>query len=305
MILFMWRIIQRLVKRVVYAYLSLVFVVNVAIAGEASPLIRALYHKNIRGITHALKILKEDANQHHEGVSALMFAVLYFPKAVTPLLKAGADPNQRDTNGLSPLMGASLYNPSAIASLVQGGARLYDETALGETALTFAISCNKKSLPFLLAEGADVNRVGGGWPPLMVAAQGNPQVIADLVAVGADLEYEQEGEMGLTPLLVAACLNPESVHELLKAGADPQAVNRLGCSPLETARLHGNVEGVRWILEYLRKIPGLDVGECKAEALRGKVKLEVKGARPWFDPDEALATELLWEGEVCYSTPRT
>ncbi|MEM7175382.1 MAG: ankyrin repeat domain-containing protein [Chlamydiota bacterium] len=376
-------------------YIVFIFVVDLTLANEVSPLIRCLYHKDKQGVDYALQTLKEDPNQQYKGLSALAFAIRHFPEvipvlvqagaevnplletegeisplmlaakeskqavsillslgarvdprtvegytaltfavvfnedAIVPIFEAGADLNWRSSDDMPLLTLAAIHNPAAIEPLVQRGAKLYDESSSGGTPLMaalirnpaaiaplikagvdpnrpnsqgltplmVAISQNRPAAMRLLKSGANVNAIRAGWSPLMVAASCNPQMIARLVELGADLEYEQESQLGLTPLLVAVCTNPESVRELLKAGANPEAANRLGCKPLAVANLHGNVEAIQWILEYLRKIPGLDVAECKAEALRSDRKLEINKVEQWFVPDYKAAAALLWERE--------
>lgn len=114
---------------------------------------------------------------------------------------------------------------------------IHSRDEAGSTPLTLAAQFNAhpEVIALLLAEGADVTmRDGDQSTPLMAAAAGqsNPAVLDLLLKAGADLE--QVDAEGWTALMYAANLNeyPEIVAHLLEKGASPQAVDAEGRTAL-------------------------------------------------------------------------
>jgi ankyrin repeat protein len=106
-----------------------------------------------------------------------------------------------------------------------------------------AVEGNPMLLRLLLEKGAEVNRVcvcrgfldARDWTPLMLAARrGRTEVVALLLASGADLR--QVDSLGATPLHHALEGDtPAIVHALLDKGADVRAKDNDGKTPLDYA----------------------------------------------------------------------
>ena len=116
----------------------------------------------------------------------------------------------------------------------------------GTSCLEHAITAGPFSLiRALLAAGADPNEESiGGFPPLLAAIdRGTPdrlEVLTTLLAAGADIQ--QRGINDYTPLHQAAARDDVEVIALLLAhGADPEARTRIDdrLTPLEEAELLG------------------------------------------------------------------
>jgi ankyrin repeat protein len=123
------------------------------------------------------------------------------------LIKAGTDPDARESSGLTPLMLASHKG-------------------------------HKQIVDFLISHGADVNiRTKIGYTPLFSACiHGNLAIAEALIHHGADVNakyYDKE------PLLGYAALkgNKDIVELLLNHGADPFAADETGMTALDVANL--------------------------------------------------------------------
>lgn len=115
---------------------------------------------------------------------------------MTAILRAGADPNRATRTGNTALRTAiTLGDGDCIAALLEGGASVNMETARGT--------------------------------PLVVACvRGDPAVVQQLIAAGADVEKETRAAQ--TPLLAATREGKfEAVKALLEAGADPEKESRV------------------------------------------------------------------------------
>lgn len=102
--------------------------------------------------------------------------------------------------------------------------------------LTDAVDTNDLALVHkLLADGADVNETGRKGMPIHIAAeQGATEIIAALIAAGADIEAE--GRAGAHPLHLAAAKNhTAAVTLLLDQGAQVEATDNFGFTPLMAA----------------------------------------------------------------------
>ena len=183
------------------------------------------------------------------------------------LLEAGADISVRDREGNTPLLMAAergLRNPEILEVLVEAGADVNDRNERGETVLERVLGStgdrvagvvrrlldlgadatepgllwraadagNSQVIALLLAAGADVNPSSRGSSPLHAAARrGGPGAIATLLAGGAELDARDS--RGMTPLHEAVeAKAPASVIALIEAGANVHAVFQDGDTPL-------------------------------------------------------------------------
>jgi ankyrin repeat protein len=177
----------------------------------------------------------------------------------------------RDADGLSPLMRALYHGLDRLAKELQAAVDLdvFEAASVGDverlhelvpdvsaatawsndgfTALHLAAFFGRPEASRLLIErGADVEasarnvRFAAGAHPLHSAVAGqHPEIVALLLAAGADPNRTQHG--GFTPLLEAAQLGSLDLAELLLAhGADPRARLENGTTALQLAQKSGN-----------------------------------------------------------------
>lgn len=204
------------------------------------------------------------------------------------LARAGVDMNQQDDQGNSPLHRAAQQqrwgcvgvlldhdvfinvrnaaNWTPIQSVFEAGAtsvadamlvRGADPDGLFANGDSGLIACLKKgddvSALVLLRHHANVNQGNeAGEHPLFLAIQrGNPGMVDDLLAAGADATATTPDKQ---PLLNYVCQNhlacgldqPNAlsvVQSLINAGADPDAADSSGMRPLQLAMVH-NLQGV-------------------------------------------------------------
>ena len=230
------------------------------------------------------------------------------------LLKAGAEINAADPNNISPTLMAAIngHYDVAVFLLDQGAdPNVADET--GRTALYAAAdmhtmpASNRPSpseienkltsmdlIQALLAHGANVNAqlkkiqpyrtkldrgddtmLGAGTTPLLRAAKaGDAEVIATLLAKGADVKVPTK--FGITPVMAAAGLGTKeedttgrrkteaeaiaSIKLCLEAGADVNGVDNQGQTALHGAAQKGWDQVVQFLVEHGAK---LDVKDKK------------------------------------------
>ncbi|XP_042892840.1 serine/threonine-protein phosphatase 6 regulatory ankyrin repeat subunit C-like isoform X2 [Penaeus japonicus] len=107
------------------------------------------------------------------------------------------------------------------------------------------------AISILLDAGTPVDLRGHGTrTPLYRAAYfGHPDVVARLVAAGAELEA-REGDFACTPLHVAAQQgHPSCIQELVQAGADMYARDIWASIPLHRAAMNNKPEAILQLLE--------------------------------------------------------
>ena len=144
----------------------------------------------------------------------------------------------RRTGTLAGILGALclsvLLNAAAPASLIDA-----------------AMQGNKDAVRTMLKQGADVNTAqGDGMTALHWAVQkGDVEIAQTLLYAGANIKATTRIG-GYTPLLIAAKNgNAEMIAALVAAGADPNAPTTNGATPLMLAAQAGNVAAVKTLLE--------------------------------------------------------
>jgi ankyrin repeat protein len=215
-----------------------------------------------------------DVNQTQpDGTTPLHWAVYTFDRElVQTLLRKGARVNATNRYGASPLGEAvRVANLEITEMLLEAGADANLTNEDGQTPLMLAARTGNVALATLLVQrGADVNRrerFRNQSAVMWAAAQNHPEMVAFLVATGADLtvraaandwetqitseprvQYRPTG--GLTPLLYAAragCLG--CVKAMLDAGADKDRPNPDGMTPMIMALDNGYPAVARYLLD--------------------------------------------------------
>lgn len=118
--------------------------------------------------------------------------------------------------------------------------------------------------------GADANErlpehVAGlaGTPLMLAAREARPEIVAELLRRGADVEARSPS--GATPLMLAAQRSePDTVLALLNAGADVNARTDSGRTPLIAAAAAGSTASLRALLEAGAEVDAADAGGVTA-----------------------------------------
>ncbi|KAI9665840.1 MAG: hypothetical protein M1821_003774 [Bathelium mastoideum] len=159
------------------------------------------------------------------------------PTCVRALLKAGANPEQRNGRGRTALQSAcSGANISTARELIKNGAKLDARDYEGMSALYNACilwNGDPQIIDFLLQMRADINARDIDWrTPLHVACASDSGLLADmLLEAGADVNIVDYGHE--TPFLLSSRLgNEDMMRKLLDHGADVNICNVFGESSL-------------------------------------------------------------------------
>ena len=266
----MWSNSAHLCRTVVLVGLPLAFA---ATAHAQSPLADRIQAGDRKA---ALQMVASGANVNQpqpDGTTPLHWATYRVDRElVDRLLKKGAKANVVNRYGASPLHEAvRVASPELTGLLLEAGADANAANEDGMTALMLAARTGNVTVAELLVKaGADVNRVERfkGQSALMWAAgENHPEMVAFLVARGADLslramstdwpsqisneprvQYRPVG--GLTPLLYAAragCL--ACVRTMVEAGADADRPNPDGMTPMIMALDNGAPEVAHYLLD--------------------------------------------------------
>jgi ankyrin repeat protein len=138
------------------------------------------------------------------------------------LVEAGADVNAKDSYGVSCLMYSAITGSNKlILGLMDKGADVNARDRYGRSALIEALT-TENDIPLntyksLIDAGADVNiRIAGGLTPIMLAADGNAQVLRFLIDAGADLNATDDDGI---PVVERAKTDPQNYEILIAAGA--------------------------------------------------------------------------------------
>lgn len=138
------------------------------------------------------------------------------------LIEAGADVNAKDSYGVSCLMFSAITGSNElILKLIDKGADVNAQDSYGRSALIEALTTENdiplKTFQALIDAGADVNvRIEGRLTPLMLAADGNAEILRLLIDAGADLNASDDEGISV---LQRAKNDPQTYEILKKAGA--------------------------------------------------------------------------------------
>jgi ankyrin repeat protein len=148
--------------------------------------------------------------------------------AVRALLKSGNDVNAAQGDGMTALHWAALKGDAELAQmLVYAGGNVKATTRLGgyNPLILAAREGHADVIAILLASGADPKAATstGTTALMLAAASGNARAVTMLVENGADVNAK-ESVMQQTPLMFAAAFNrTDAMHALIKGGADIKA----------------------------------------------------------------------------------
>ncbi len=138
------------------------------------------------------------------------------------LIETGADVNSRDAYGVSAMMFAAICGSTeVIERLIEAGADVNARDLDGRSVLIEALTTENdmpvSTIQSLVEAGAAPNiRISGGVTPLMLAADGEPEVLQILIEAGGDVNAQDD--RGATALM-RATHKPENVSILNAAGA--------------------------------------------------------------------------------------
>ena len=109
-----------------------------------------------------------------------------------------------------------------------------------------------KRLKCLLKAGAPVNSEYQGLTALLVSvANGNPAIVQELLAAGAQADGTHQTHEFSLPLMVAAALGkPKIVELLLDAGANPNRSTKTGLTPLHVAASRKRLDACKMLLAH-------------------------------------------------------
>jgi ankyrin repeat protein len=151
--------------------------------------------------------------------------------------------------GLTPLMAAARYGHiDVMDALLDAGASLEVKDGEGATALSYAcLGDSVGAVRILMNRGANIHvRDIYGYTPLFLAA-GKPQMVARLLAAGADVNaVDNEGD---GPLVMAIGHSEEAVRLLIEAGADVNQPGRNGETPMFQAIKDKDEKVIQLLLE--------------------------------------------------------
>jgi ankyrin repeat protein len=164
-----------------------------------------------------------DPNFAEDGKTVLLEACRRgYSEAGLALIEAGADVDAKDRYGVSCLMFSAITGSNElILKLIEKGADINARDNYGRSALIEALT-TENDIPLetyktLIDAGADVNvRIEGGLTPIMLAADGNAEILRLLIDAGADLNASDDSGISV---LQRAKNDPQNYEILKKSGA--------------------------------------------------------------------------------------
>ncbi len=181
--------------------------------------------------------------------------------AVELYLKAGMDPNAKDSHGNTALMYATAEERSQIMeALIKAHANVNEQNSNGGTALDWAAAYgNEKSLAMLLANGAQAEAINNAF--LTAARMGEITIARMLLDAGANVEA-----VGPKALILAADPNSQGVTDqsqndmvalLIQLGVDVNTKNEYGWTPLHLAANRGYLAVVQSLIDAGAEVNGI------------------------------------------------
>ena len=200
-------------------------------------LLEAVKRRDQKAFTALLKARADVNGALPDGSTALAWAVHLGQRPMAEaLLDSGADVNTADEYGETPVtLAAANGDAELVKRLLAAGGDALAARWNGETALMIAAgACSLDAVRQLAQAGADVNvtEPRGGQTALMwAAAEGHSDVVAGLIAMGANVSAASRA--GFTPMVFAVVKNDDaSITTLLAAGANPNVIVRSGAKPI-------------------------------------------------------------------------
>jgi ankyrin repeat protein len=190
-----------------------------------------------------------------QGVSPLLWAVYSSQSLIVDFLKAE---RERASEPLDLFEAAATGDITALRQALGAAPELVNAHAGdGWTALHLAAAfATPEAVKFLIEHGASVSAVSTNPQanqPLhaALALSRNPEVIACLLAAGADPNGRQAG--GFTALFSAAAANRRDLAQILiDNGADPSLSSDFGQTASSYARQRGNEDMAVWLDSFSR-----------------------------------------------------
>lgn len=252
---------------------------NIEATGEGD--MRPLHYATVGGYTEAMKALLA-AGADCEVPTKEGYRLIHYlakhrkPEMMKELLAARANVEVANARGDRPLHCAALHgNTQAVKDLLAAGANVQATNKDNDTALHCAINDgNKETIQLLLAAGADVEAAGqygnrplhdavsndfsvlrrlgvlvndGNSPRPRTGLESKPDVIAELLAAGADIEAENGS--GDRPIHCATQLGKlDILREVLAARAQVNATTQRGIRPLQFAIRRDSIQHLQVLL---------------------------------------------------------
>ncbi len=216
-----------------------------AVLLAATTLVEAVKAGDVASLVQALQQRADVNAPEPDGTTALHWAVIRNqPEMVQRLLRAGAKARVANDYGATPLAEAALLGSTdVVRMLLEAGADVESANGDGQTALMLvARTGNVDAARLLLARGANVNareRWREQTPLMWAVAQQQPQMVAELVAHGADVN----------------AVSKEN-HWQRQVSAEPRALHRPvgGLRPLHFAVREGCLDCARILLDHGARI---------------------------------------------------